>query len=111
MVELFIAEKRSVALAIATALSSNFTEKEGYIESNDGKRLYSFASGHLLTLREPAEMNEEWKEWKWETLPIIPQSIQLKVIGPRQRKQLDVIKKLTERCDRIINSCDCARRR
>lgn len=109
MKEVFISEKKEAALALAEALSpSGFVEKKGYIESNDGSRMFTYAFGHLLRFKDPEEMKEEWKEWKWDTLPIIPNNIQLKVIGPREGKQLAVIKQLSSQCDRIINCTDSA---
>ena len=29
--------------------------------------------GHLLTLLDPSEMDDELKEWSWDTLPIHPE--------------------------------------
>lgn len=106
MTTLFIAEKKAVAKAIATALSPQHTMKDGYIEGANGL-VFTWAIGHLCTLKDPGEMKEEWQEWKWDTLPMLPASFQLKAINePRSIKQLNVIKQLEKTAKTLINTTD-----
>lgn len=101
---LFIAEKPSVAEAFAKALSTNFKKKERYIEG-DNDFIYSWAAGHLVGLKEPDEINPEYKEWKWEHLPIIPERLYLKAL-PGCGAQLKTIQELASKATTIINVTD-----
>ena len=64
---LIIAEKKGVAEAIAEALGG-FEKNSGYFESEDS--ILTWASGHLLELKEPQEIDEKFKTWKLLDLPI-----------------------------------------
>lgn len=65
--DLIIAEKKGVAEAIAEALGG-FEKSAGYFESEDS--ILTWASGHLLELKEPQEIDEKFKTWKLLDLPI-----------------------------------------
>ena len=104
---IFIAEKKDAAFAIANAISTNLKQHDGYLEDITKGYYYTWAQGHLLTLKEPGEMKDEWKEWNWDSLPIIPSALSLKPL-PNATKQLNIISKLTKGCRVIINCCDCA---
>lgn len=65
--DLIIAEKKGVAEAIAEALGG-FEKNSGYFESEDS--ILTWASGHLLELKEPQEIDEKFKTWKLLDLPI-----------------------------------------
>lgn len=65
--DLIIAEKKSVAEAIAEALGG-FEKSAGYFESESS--ILTWASGHLLELKEPQEIDEKFKTWKLLDLPI-----------------------------------------
>lgn len=64
---LIIAEKKSVAEAIAEALGG-FKKSSGYFESESS--ILTWASGHLLEFKEPQEIDEKFKTWKLLDLPI-----------------------------------------
>lgn len=104
MTTLVIAEKKEAAKSIAQALSPQFIEKDGYIQGSNNL-IFTWASGHLVEIKSPEEMNKEWKEWVWETLPMIPENIQLKP-KPKVKKQLDIIQKLEKHASVIINAAD-----
>jgi len=101
---LVIAEKKEAAKSIAQALSPQFTEKEGYIQGSNNL-IFTWASGHLVEIKSPEEMNKEWGEWTWDTLPMIPENIQLKA-KPKVKKQLDIIQKLEKQASVIVNAAD-----
>lgn len=65
--DLIIAEKKGVAEAIAEALGG-FKKSTGYFESEGS--ILTWASGHLLELKEPQEIDEKFKTWKLLDLPI-----------------------------------------
>ena len=105
---LVIAEKPAAGRDIAEALGA--TKKiDGGLESND--YVISWAAGHLVTLKEPHEYKDEWKEWKLETLPILPDKYELKVSSKETQKQFNILKKLLNAKDinRAVNACDAGR--
>jgi len=101
-----IAEKPSVGRDIARALKGFTKNSGGYLESQE--YVMTWASGHLVTLREPEDYDPAWKRWSLKSLPIIPGSYALKVI-PRQKKQFDTIKALLKTAPLVINACDAGR--
>lgn len=92
---LIIAEKPSVGGDIARVLGSRKRTK-GYI---DGEQyIVTWAVGHLISLCSPEELDDSLKEWKFETLPIIPAQMKLKIL-PRTRQQFETIRYLVNRED------------
>lgn len=105
---LIIAEKPNAAREIAAALDA--TKKfDGGLESDN--YIVSWAAGHLVTLKEPHEYKDEWKEWKLETLPILPERYELKVSSKETQKQFSILKKLlnSKEVSRVVNACDAGR--
>ena len=69
MKRLIIAEKPSVAQAIAAVL--NIREKKpGYLEGADV--LVSWCAGHLVELAAPESYDARYARWRQEDLPIVP---------------------------------------
>lgn len=99
-----IAEKPDAAYAIANALSYEYKECNGYLMGNHGL-LITWTQGHLLGIQDPGEINSEWEDWSWDTLPILPSYLPLKPL-PKAQKQLDVIAGLVKNCHMIINAMD-----
>ena len=64
---LFIAEKPELGKAIAAGLGNGKFEN-GYIRTGNG--IVTWAFGHILELKDPAEYNEKWQKWTLESLPI-----------------------------------------
>jgi DNA topoisomerase III len=103
-VKLCIAEKPSVAKEIANVLGAK-TRKDGYFEGNGYWVSWTF--GHLCTLKEPHDYNEQWKWWNLNTLPMLPQKYGIKLIqNDGVEKQFNTIKTLVEKCDEVINCGD-----
>lgn len=105
--KLIIAEKPSVAFAIAKALNIRGS-RDGYIENKDF--IISWCVGHLVALAEPSVYNEKYAKWDYVDLPIIPAEFQYKIYGGKQ-KQFKVVKSLMNRKDvtEVINACDAGR--
>ncbi|HCD9261993.1 TPA: DNA topoisomerase 3 [Legionella pneumophila] len=111
---LFIAEKPSVANALAEELG--ITKKhEGYIECGSDKITWCF--GHMLELAEPDEYTPsnvprnpktDKKIWRTDELPIIPESW---IIKPKEeaKKQLKIIETLLKEAHTIVNAGDSDR--
>lgn len=104
---LIVAEKPSVGRDIARVLKC--TQKaDGYISGDEYTVTWAF--GHLVTLVEPDELEEKFKKWRMEDLPIMPENIPTKVI-PKTRSQFTIIKKLMldSQTQRIICATDAGR--
>ena len=106
--KLVIAEKPSVAFAIANALNIKGS-KEGYIE-NDGY-IISWCVGHLAGLAAPEVYNKNYAKWRREDLPILPGSRWRMTVAESTRGQFEILKKLLRRSDvgEVINACDAGR--
>lgn len=101
---LYIAEKPSLARAIASALSNRPERGNGYLKcGNDA--VVSWCLGHLLEPVEPAHYNPQWQRWRLEALPIIPDRWERQ---PRAdaRDQLAVLEKLVQHATDIVHAGD-----
>lgn len=104
---LVIAEKPSVGAAIATALGVS-GKKDGYMEGSG--YIISWCVGHLVELAEAAAYGEQYKKWRLDTLPILPQEWQYTVSADKG-KQFKILKELMHRADvsEVVNACDAGR--
>ena len=68
----YLAEKESVAKAIAEAKGFNTSKKteDGFFYSEEDEIIIAYTNGHLLTVKEPHEIDTEYKEWRLDMLPI-----------------------------------------
>ena len=64
-----LAEKPSVAQDIARVLGAN-TRGKGYLQGNG--YVITWAIGHLVSLAQPHEIKPEWRQWRFDQLPILP---------------------------------------
>lgn len=95
MSKLVIAEKPSVALALAKVLGA-YQRQDGYMEGNG--YLVSWCVGHLVGLAEPDVYDESYKKWSRESLPIIPGQWKWEVADDK-RTQFKILKDLMFRSD------------
>ena len=93
--KLVIAEKPSVAMALASVLGAR-TRKDGYVEGNG--YIVSWCVGHLVGLCDASEYDEKYKKWKLEDLPFLPKEYKYDVI-PAVSRQYDVVHKMLHRED------------
>lgn len=102
--KLFIAEKPSLARAIASGIGvgKNF---DGYISVNDGKEIVTWCYGHILKQLNPDEYAEKYQHWRMEDLPIIPNQWRLKV-KKEAAKQFKIIRELIDKATTIVNAGD-----
>ena len=102
--KLCIAEKPSVAKDIAAIIGAK-NRQNGYYYGNGYAVTWTF--GHLCTLKEPHEYSENWKFWNVNTMPIIPDNYQTKVIPNKGvQTQFNIIKELVDKAEQIINCGD-----
>ena len=97
-----LAEKPSVGRDIARVIGCK-TSGDGCLIGE--KYIVTWAVGHLVALAEPDEMDEKYKKWSFATLPILPETIPLKVLSAT-KSQFTKIKKLIN--DKETDSLICA---
>jgi DNA topoisomerase-3 len=102
-----LAEKPSVARDIARVLGVD-KRGEGYLQGNG--YVVTWAIGHLVSLAQPHEINPEWRQWRFDLLPILPGQWPL-VVYERTRDQFDVVRKIltSPRVSRIVCATDAGR--
>jgi DNA topoisomerase-3 len=102
-----LAEKPSDAREIARILGC----KNGGTGFIAGERyIVTWALGHLVTLADPEEYTEAWKEWKMESLPMIPEHHKL-VVLKEVSKQFGIVRDLLHRedIDSMVIATDAGR--
>lgn len=100
--KLVIAEKPSVAMSLAAVLGAN-KKNDGYMEG--GGWLVSWCVGHLLELAQPEAYGEQYAKWRYEDLPILPET--WKYEAPKdKKKQLALLCKLMN--DKSVDTVVCA---
>ncbi len=100
---LYIAEKPSLGRAIAAALPKPHRQRNGAIETAGGT--VSWCVGHLLEQAEPETYNAQFKRWRLDDLPIVPDEWKLK---PRNdtKSQLQVLRQLVRQADQLVHAGD-----
>lgn len=101
---LYIAEKPSVGRAVADVLPKPHQKGDGFIKTANGD-VVTWCIGHLLEQAEPEVYSPEFKKWKKEHIPIIPNEWK-HVVKPSTKKQFEVIKKLISEADILVNMGD-----
>ncbi|MCM3756004.1 DNA topoisomerase III [Sporosarcina aquimarina] len=92
---LVLAEKPSVARDIARVLGCH-KKGNGFLEGD--RYIVTWALGHLVTHADPEGYGQEFKEWKMEHLPIIPEPFKLTPIK-QTTKQYHAVKTQLRRGD------------
>ncbi|WP_110655988.1 DNA topoisomerase III [Salinicola halimionae] len=100
---LIVAEKPSLARAIADALPVKAIRREGYLEAGD--TVVSWCLGHLLEQAPPERYDPKYKQWRLDDLPIVPERWQL-VPRSQARTQLAVLRKLIKSADSVVHAGD-----
>ncbi len=99
-----IAEKPSVGKEIAQIVGAK-TKRDGYFEGNGYCVTWTF--GHFCSLYEPEDYRGDWKRWSLDSLPMLPQRFETKVINDEGvKRQFEVIKSLFEKAEVVINCGD-----
>jgi len=92
---LVLAEKPSVGRDLARVLNCH-KKANGFIEGD--KYIVTWALGHLVTLADPEVYGDQYKEWRIEDLPMLPNQMKLEVIK-QSGKQFNVVKTQMNRRD------------
>ena len=99
---LFIAEKPSLARAIADALPGPAQRRDGYFQCGPGDQV-AWCAGHILEPAPPDAYDPKFKQWRIEHLPIAPDEWKLAVSAP---DLLKTIKVLLARAARVVHAGD-----
>ena len=106
---LVIAEKKSVATAIAQALCAAPVQRDGCYEC--GQLLVTWAQGHLIDLAMPEDYKDrDWGKWSLDTLPVDPSGhwrwkiSEERGAGSRYRQIVQLIRRADVDC--LVNACD-----
>jgi len=102
-----LAEKPSVAQDIARVLGAN-TRGKGHLQGNG--YVVTWAIGHLVSLAQPQEIKPEWRQWRFDQLPILPTEWPL-VVYEKTKDQFEVVRKIltSGRVSRIVCATDAGR--
>ncbi|MBF0582869.1 MAG: DNA topoisomerase III [Magnetococcales bacterium] len=102
---LYLCEKPSQARDIGRILGAT-TRREGFLEGQ-GVRV-TWCIGHLLEMVAPDDYKPEWKLWRLETLPLIPDQWKL-AVRPGGSRQLKVIQTLLRQTSQVVLATDADR--
>ena len=105
--KVILAEKPSVARELAAFLKAT-SRRDGYFEGNGYQ--VTWALGHLVELKEPADYDPSLKTWSLDTLPFIPDEFELKLRDDKGTKQqFGIVKRLFRAADGLICATDAGR--
>ena len=104
---LIVAEKPSVARDVARSLGGHERKKGALVGSG---WTVTWALGHLAELAPPDAYGEEYKKWRLESLPILPERFKTR-INAKTRDQFAVVKGLLRdpSVTEVVNACDAGR--
>jgi len=102
-----LAEKPSVARDIARVLGAD-KKGNGYLHGNG--YVVTWAVGHLVSLAQPHEIRPEWKQWRFEFLPMLPVDWPL-VVYDKTKDQFEVVRKIinSPRVGQVVCATDAGR--
>ncbi|MCT6588263.1 DNA topoisomerase III [Pantoea dispersa] len=101
---LFIAEKPSLARAIADVLPKPHRRGDGYIACGNDQ-VVTWCVGHLLEQAQPDSYDSRYARWNLADLPIIPEKWRLQP-RPSVAKQLKVIEGLLQQASVVVHAGD-----
>jgi len=99
---LFIAEKPSLARAIAEVLPAPQRRSRTHIECG-ASDVVAWCAGHILQTAPPESYRSEYKTWRLEQLPIAPKDWKLEVSSP---ELLAAIERLLKTATRVVHAGD-----
>ena len=102
-----LAEKPSVARDISRVLGAT-RQGQGYLHGNG--YVVTWAIGHLVALAQPHEIQPEWKHWRRDLLPMLPNDWPL-VVYEKTKDQFQVVQKIlnSPKVARVVCATDAGR--
>ncbi len=102
MSKLWICEKPSQAKLVAARIGSAKSNK-GFIDTRDGK--VTWCVGHLIGFKKPGDLDEKWKAWNIESLPIIPERFDYESLKGKE-DQLKIVGQLLKETNHVVLATD-----
>ena len=100
----WIAEKPSLAGVIAQGLGGG-PKKDGFYDCRDDVVTWCF--GHLFEDVKPEAYGEQYRQWRRDTLPIVPEKWLLVLRNDKGvKEQIEVVKSFLNRAECVINAGD-----
>lgn len=109
---LFIAEKPSLGRSVAAARAAmlGVREETGSGYTKVGSDVITWVAGHFYELQPPGFYKPEWQTWRIESLPLLPDRFQRKVIDDDfATKQIGLIRNFLKNADFVVNVGDAGR--
>ncbi len=102
-----VAEKPSVARDIARVLNAT-TRGNGFLHGNG--YVVTWAIGHLVMLAQPHEIRPEWRSWRRDLLPMLPDEWPL-VVGEQTKDQFEVVRRIltSPKVSEVVCATDAGR--
>jgi DNA topoisomerase III len=102
-----LAEKPSVARDIARVVGAT-GKGDGYLHGKG--YVVTWAVGHLAALAQRHEINPEWRHWRRDLLPILPDHWPL-VVHEKTKDQFEVVKRVlnSPRISLVVCAMDAGR--
>lgn len=101
-VRLIIAEKPSLARAIATAIPGHSRRVHHHIECANGD-VVAWCAGHIVGMAPPEDYRSGLEHWTLEALPIVPEEWRLRATA---RELLNSIQGLLQKATRVVHAGD-----
>lgn len=99
---LIIAEKPSLARAIAAALPGSARQVDQHLECGGGD-VVAWCAGHILEVAPPEDYAAEWKSWSLDPLPIVPTDWRHRVT---RRELVGSLRKLLRKATTVVHAGD-----
>src|SRR5262245_55295255 len=102
-----LAEKPSVARDIARTLGAA-ARGEGYLHGNG--YVVTWAIGHLAALAQPHEIHPQWRSWRRDLLPMLPEHWPL-VVYEKTKDQFETVRRIlnSPKVSRVVCATDAGR--
>lgn len=100
---LYIAEKPDIAKAIAEHLGGSWKKEK--TQFTKGNETISWCYGHILGMAMPEDYKDEWKDWKIEHYPILPEAWKMMPRGDT-KAHLKALVGLIKKADEIVHAGD-----
>lgn len=110
MKTVILAEKPSQAMDYAKALGIK-QKQNGYVELDSdivGNAIVTWAIGHLVEMKTPKDYKDPVNTWDINNLPFFPAQYEYGIAKGKQ-SQFNIVKKLLNEADTIINATDYGR--
>lgn len=99
---LIIAEKPSLARAIAAALPGTPRQVDQHLECGSGD-VVAWCAGHILEVAPPEDYAAEWKSWSLDPLPLVPSDWRHRIT---RRELVGSLRKLLRRATTVVHAGD-----